>query len=431
MRIIIFFFSVTVTLLIIFNSNIFSIKDKVYGKFPALAKVIKQNKYYYFEKDRVFKNIENDYNVSFLPDTQFESLNIKKLNLTSNFKRPKNFGKEFPSFSIDFFNQTLLISTQKGYFYYVGFEKLYSKKNGDKINLNSIKSNFLKDENERNSTIFDTVIIEEKIYVYYLKNKKNCKTVNIDVADLNLKYFDFKKFFNSEECQNNEIQIGKINSYNHNGVKGILFTVNNVFRDQPENYLSQNINSIFGKTIFIDIQNKNKKIFSYGHRAPQGLFTEGNLILSTEHGPKGGDEINKIDFNKNYGWPIASYGDYYIKVDNTNSNTYSKKPYYSKSHEESGFEEPIYSFVPSIGISEIIRLPNEFSPHFQNNFLVGSLNGKSLYRVKFNKNFSKLIFVEKIFIGNRIRDIKYNMKKNIIVMALEYNEQIALIDNLD
>ena len=431
MRIIIFFFSVTVTLLIIFNSNIFSIKDKVYGKFPTLAKVIKQNKYYYFEKDRVFKNIENDYNVNFLPDTQFESLNIKKLNLTSNFKRPKNFGKEFPSFSIDFFNQTLLISTQKGYFYYVSFDKLYSKKNGDKINLNSIKSNFLKDENERNSTIFDTVIIEEKIYVYYLKNKKNCKTVNVDVADLNLKYFDFKKFFNSEECQNNEIQIGKIDSYNHNGVKGILFTVNNVFRDQPENYLSQNINSIFGKTIFIDIQNKNKKIFSYGHRAPQGLFTEGNLILSTEHGPKGGDEINKIEFNKNYGWPIASYGDYYIKVDDTNSNTYSKKPYYSKSHEESGFEEPIYSFVPSIGISEIIRLPNEFSPHFQNNFLVGSLNGKSLYRVKFNKNFSKLIFVEKNFIGNRIRDIKYNMKKNIIVMALEYNEQIALIDNLD
>ena len=65
MRIIIFFFSVTVTLLIIFNSNIFSIKDKVYGKFPTLAKVIKQNKYYYFEKDRVFKNIENDYNVNF------------------------------------------------------------------------------------------------------------------------------------------------------------------------------------------------------------------------------------------------------------------------------------------------------------------------------------------------------------------------------
>tara|TARA_B110000971_G_C19916272_1_gene456961 strand:- start:456 stop:704 length:249 start_codon:yes stop_codon:yes gene_type:complete len=74
---------------------------------------------------------------------------------------------------------------------------------------------------------------------------------------------------------------------------------------------------------------------------------------------------------------------------------------------------------------------NKFSPHFKNNFLIGSLNDKSLYRVKFNKNFNKLIFVEKIYIGNRIRDIKYDMKKNIIVMALEYNGQIALINNLN
>ena len=90
----------------------------------------------------------------------------------------------------------------------------------------------------------------------------------------------------------------------------------------------------------------------------------------------------------------------------------------------------MFSFVPSIGISEIIKLPDEFSPHFKNNFLIGSLNGKSLYRVKFDKNFNKLIFVEKIYIGNRIRDLKYNTKKNTIVMALEYNGQIALINNL-
>ena len=103
MRIIIFFFTVIITLFLIFNSNIFLIKDKVYGKFPSLADIIKQNKYYYFQKDRVFKNIQNDYNVNFLPDTQFESLNLKKINLTSNFKTPKYFVKKFPSFSIDFF----------------------------------------------------------------------------------------------------------------------------------------------------------------------------------------------------------------------------------------------------------------------------------------------------------------------------------------
>ena len=425
MRLIIFFLITIFTLLLIFTLNIFSIKDRVYWKFPSVAKTIEQNKYYYFKKDRVLKNIQNDYNVNFLPDTQFESLNLKKINLI------KNSGKKIKSFSIDFFDDRLFISTSRGFFYYVNFNKLSTKKNEDKINLNTIKTNFFKDRNKKNFTVFDTVILDEKIYVYYLKDTKNCKTVNIDVAQLNLEYLDFEIFFNSDECQNNEIQIGKISSLIHNNVQGLLFTVNNVFRDQPENYLSQNENSIFGKTIFIDIKNRNKKVYTSGHRAPQGLFIEGDLILSTEHGPKGGDEINKLQFNKNYGWPFASYGDYYIKTNDTNSNIYSKKPYYLKNHEESGFEEPVYSFVPSIGISEIIRLPNDFSPHFKNNFLIGSLNGKSLYRAKFDKNFNKLIFVEKIYIGNRIRDIKYNIKKNTIVMALEYNGQIALINNFD
>ena len=119
----IIFFSITIfTLVLIFTLNIFSIKDRVYWKFPSVAKTIEQNKYYYFQKDRVFKNIQNDYNVSFLPDTQFESLNLKKINLI------KNSGKKIKSFSIDFFDDTLIISTSRGFFYHIDFIKLSSKK---------------------------------------------------------------------------------------------------------------------------------------------------------------------------------------------------------------------------------------------------------------------------------------------------------------
>ena len=59
--------------------------------------------------------------------------------------------------------------------------------------------------------------------------------------------------------------------------------------------------------------------------------------------------------NKNYGWPIASYGEKY--------SSYNSKTYYS--HHTYGFEEPIFAYVPSIGISEIIKLPNEFSEPFR------------------------------------------------------------------
>ena len=139
------------------------------------------------------------------------------------------------------------------------------------------------------------------------------------------------------------------------------------------------------------------------------MYSEGNLILSTEHGPRGGDEINKIVFNNNYGWPVASYGSKY----------FTPKSYYLKNHADHGFKEPIFSFVPSIGISELIKLPNDFSDFWQDNFLIASLNDSSLYRVKFGKNYNKVIYYERIFVGQRIRDLKYHNGTDTILLALE------------
>ena len=98
---------------------------------------------------------------------------------------------------------------------------------------------------------------------------------------------------------------------------------------------------IFLERSYINPSNGNYDIFSSGHRNPQGLLVEKNLILETEHGPHGGDEINKIVFGGNYGWPIASEGD--------SCDFYSKnrEPFYMKNHKNF---TPIYSFVPSIGI---------------------------------------------------------------------------------
>ena len=74
------------------------------------------------------------------------------------------------------------------------------------------------------------------------------------------------------------------------------------------------------KIIKININNGEYKIISMGHRNPQGLYfdKDNNFILETEHGPRGGDEINLInirEFNNNkilnYGWAISSYGEHY------------------------------------------------------------------------------------------------------------------------
>ena len=81
-------------------------------------------------------------------------------------------------------------------------------------------------------------------------------------------------------------------------------------------------------------------------------------------------------------------------------------------------------------ISQLIILPDTFNSEWQSSALVTSLNGRSIYRVKFeDKSFNKITYMEKIYIGERIRDIKYVDKLNFIVVALERTGDIGILKN--
>lgn len=112
----------------------------------------------------------------------------------------------------------------------------------------------------------------------------------------------------------------------------------------------------------------------------------------------GGDEINLEIKGKNYGWDLVSYGEKY------------KKEFMYLDHEIEGYQEPIIAFIPSLALSEIIKLDNNFSKKWQNNYLIGSLYGGHLLRVRFNKEKTKVIYIEKIFVGERIRDLDYDIE---------------------
>ena len=100
-----------------------------------------------------------------------------------------------------------------------------------------------------------------------------------------------------------------------------------------------------------------------GHRNPQGLIKlkNENILMSTEHGPKGGDEINLIDLNDkkiiNYGWPVSSYGNHYGPDDLLKKRKYEVYPLH-KNHKDFGFKEPIKFYDESYGISEIQQIKN-------------------------------------------------------------------------
>ena len=235
--------------------------------------------------------------------------------------------------------------------------------------------------------------------------------------------FDFKLFKNFEECGDHWVTAGRMQPLQFEEKKGIIVSTSTGPKskdtpgDQPQDDFS-----IFGKIIFIDLDKKNHFIFTKGHRETQGLYVKENIILSTEHGPRGGDEVNKLIFNSNYGWPLASYGEAY----------YDKEKKYLKSHVENGFKEPLISFVPSIGISELIIVPHDFSPSWGNSVFVTSLNGKSIYRLQFeSKEYKNILLTEKIYIGQRIRDIKYIPNKNVFFLALENFGEIGILEKVN
>jgi hypothetical protein len=359
-----------------------------------------------FSGRRSFSNLFNDYNVKFLPETQYININLDRKKV--NYKKLNR-----NSFYIEAYKEDLIITRKNNEYYKINFSELKKEEKKIKFTKYEINESFSK-----NRSIFDSLVFDDKIYVTTNTQYNDCKKLEIYFAKIKKK-LDFKIFKSFDECISIGMGTSRLENYKFNGREGFLITTQDADNDKP-GAKPQNDNSIFGKILFIDIKTKEFEIFSKGHRNAQGLFVKDDIILSTEHGPKGGDEINKIEFNKNYGWPIASYGKSYEK----------KNLNYLKSHKDNGFQEPLYAFVPSIGISQLIILPDTFNSEWKSSALVTSLNGRSIYRVKFEDNsFNKITYLEKIFIGERIRDIKYVDKLNFIIVALERTGDIGIIKN--
>ena len=184
--------------------------------------------------------------------------------------------------------------------------------------------------------------------------------------------------------------------------------------------LAQDDESIFGKIIELNLDTKNYKVFSKGHRNPQGLYYDKvkDKILENEHGPSGGDEINQIIFNGNYGSPVVFYG---------RASHESKAP----THEELGFIEPIKYFTPeSAAPSGIYKFESKNEIFFEiktDLYLMSSLAPESLFFLKFNSDLDELINFEQVYIEDRIRDIIYIDKFDTYVMALESTPAIGLL----
>ena len=173
--------------------------------------------------------------------------------------------------------------------------------------------------------------------------------------------------------------------------------------------LAQDTNSMFGKILEINNNDLDKiikgekinlevKMYTLGHRNPQGLTKMHESFFSVEHGPKGGDELNKIIKDKNYGWPKVSYGTQYFYDGEGKA--------FEINHEKNQFEEPLFALVPSVGISAINTCPTKLKEYYKKPCLLAlSLHGndlrpgRSVIIYLLNEKLNKVHSVEQIHLA--------------------------------
>lgn len=138
------------------------------------------------------------------------------------------------------------------------------------------------------------------------------------------------------------------------------------------------------------------EIWSYGHRNVQGLaiHPETGDVWTNEHGPQGGDELNRDEAGKNYGWPVIGFG--------VNYNT--GLAIHRGTHRE-GMEQPAHVWVPSIGTSGLMIYTGNRFPQWRGNLFVGGMARHRLARLTID---GRRVTGEETLVPNmgRIRDVR-------------------------
>jgi len=411
-------------------------------KYSDLKKELKEKKalindqLIYINKNNASHEINIKKKLKKLEFPKYKSLEInlynnkKKLNFyKSNNQLVRGINNFFPgSGYLDLYENKLFLISATGL---IGYSNnLY----GDSIIFNQINNNIndflsLDEINKGNwFSVKDLLVVNNNIYVSFTNEQKNnCWNTSVIVAKLNFEYLKFSNFFEPKYCVKSKNNYDKEFNAHQSGGKLFKYDDDNIILtmgDYRLRKLAQDINSTFGKILKLNSKSKKYEILSLGHRNPQGLYynLDKDYVISTEHGPHGGDEIN-LNLNtkivKNFGWAISSYGEHYGgKESHENKNKYKKYPLH-KSHKDYNFIEPIKYFVPSIGISQLVQIK-------QNKFLLSSLKDESIYTFALNEK-NELTEFKRIEIGERIRDMVYDSEKKEVVLFLENTASIGIL----
>jgi glucose/arabinose dehydrogenase len=123
---------------------------------------------------------------------------------------------------------------------------------------------------------------------------------------------------------------------------------------------------------FVGRSNAHPEVFALGFRDIQGIAINPRTgkLWTSEHGPRGGDEVNEVDKGKNYGFPVIGYG-----------HEYSGKPINGDKTAQEGMEQPVYFWTPDVAPAGIAFYNGRLFPGWQGDLFVGTMAGRALVRL--------------------------------------------------
>ena len=175
--------------------------------------------------------------------------------------------------------------------------------------------------------------------------------------------------------------------------------------------------SIPGDNPFVNTPGAKPDIWSLGHRNIQSatLDAQGRL-WTVEHGARGGDELNRPERGKNYGWPLITYGE-----------EYSGKAISDGATQKDGLEQPVYYWDPVIAPSGMTIYEGALFPALKGSVLIGSMREQHVARLVLKDD--KVVGEERLFtdIGGRVRDVAVGPDGAVYVLTDEEDGKLIKI----
>jgi glucose/arabinose dehydrogenase len=172
--------------------------------------------------------------------------------------------------------------------------------------------------------------------------------------------------------------------------------------------------SVPGDNPFVGRPGALPEIWTLGHRNVQAAdFDSDGQLWIVEHGARGGDEVNRIEKGKNYGWPLVTYG-----------IEYSGAPIPNAVTDRDGFERPVYYWDPVIAPSGAQFYTGDAFPGWRDNLFVGSLKEKRLVRLALEDD--RVIGEEHLLIDRRqrVRDVRQGPDGSLYIVTDEDNGEL-------